>query len=162
MAMNFTALEIVEIAEQLERNGAKFYRLAAEKAKDESAKKLFSELAEMEDGHEQIFVDMKKSIQDETEDATVFDPDDEIVSYLSAIAKSVGWEGKLAPKIELTGSEGPQEVLKSAIEAEKAAINYYVGLKVLVASKAGKNSVDEIIKEEMSHVVALQEQLEDL
>ncbi len=162
MTVNFTAFEIFEIAEQIERNGAKFYRLAAEKAKDKSMSQFFSQLAEMEDNHETIFVDMRKSLQDESVDTRVFDPNNEMVYYLKAIAKSAGWEGKSAPRIELTGSEEPQQILKTAIDAEKASIDYYLGLKEFVASQTGKKKVDEIIKEEMSHVVILQKQLEQL
>jgi rubrerythrin len=162
MTVNFTAFEIFEIAEQIERNGAKFYRLAAEKAKDKSTRQFFSQLAKMEDNHETIFVDMRKSLQDENVDTRVFDPNNEMVYYLKAIAKSAGWEGKSMPHAEFSGHETPKQILKTAIEAEKSSINYYLGLKELVASQSGKKKVDEIIKEEMSHIVVLQKQLEQL
>ncbi|OHB56593.1 MAG: hypothetical protein A2173_01915 [Planctomycetes bacterium RBG_13_44_8b] len=162
MTVNFTAFEIFEIAEQIEQNGAKFYRLAAEKAKDKSARQFFLQLADMEAGHETVFADMKKSLQDEDEQADVFDPNNETVYYLKAIARSAGWEGKSMPHDEFSGSETPKQIIKTAIEAEKASINYYLGLRELVASQAGKKKVDGIIKEEMSHVVALQKQLEQL
>jgi rubrerythrin len=162
MTVNFTAFEIFEIAEQIERNGAKFYRLAAKKAKDRSMNQFFLHLAEMEDNHEIIFGDMRKSLQDESADTRVFDPNNEMIYYLKAIAKSAGWEGKSAPRIELTGSEEPEQIIKAAIDAEKSSINYYLGLKEFVASQSGKKKVDEIIKEEMNHVVILQKHLEQL
>jgi rubrerythrin len=162
MAVSFTAFEIFEIAEQLERNGAKFYRDAAAAAKDKSMQRFFLQLAGVEDNHEKVFAEMRKSLQDETDDTKVFDPNNEMVYYLKMMAKSAGWEGKAAPQAEFTGHETPAEILKRAVEAEKSSINYYLGLKEFVPSPAGKKKVDEIIKEEMSHAVTLQRHLEQL
>jgi rubrerythrin len=162
MTVNFTAFEIFEIAEQVERNGAKFYRDAATAAKDKSMQRFFLQLAEMEDNHERIFVDLRKSLENESDDTKVFDPNNEMIYYLKAIAKSASWEGKAAPRIEFTGSETPVQIIKTAIEAEKASINYYLGLKEFVSSQNGKKKVDGIIKEEMGHVVTLQKHLEQL
>jgi rubrerythrin len=162
MTVNFTAFEIFEIAEQIERNGAKFYRGAATISADKSMQQFFTRLAEMEDKHEKIFADMRNSLQDETDDTKVFDPNNEMVYYLKAIAKSAGWEGKAASRVEFTGSETPIQIIKTAIQAEKASIDYYLGLKEFVSSQTGKNKVDGIIKEEMGHVVTLQKNLEQL
>ena len=162
MAVNFTALEILEIAEQIEQNGAKFYRDAAVVAGNRSIRQFFLTLAGMEDKHKKIFADMAKNIQDAAGEAKVFDPDNETVYYLKAIAKSAGWEGKASLYAEFAGSETLEQILKRAIEAEKASINYYVGLKDFVASQEDKNKVNAIIKEEMGHVVTLQKHLEEL
>ncbi len=162
MTVNLTALEIFEIARQIERNGAKFYRDAATVCVDKAMKQFFLQLAEMEDEHEKIFDEMRENLKDEGRDVRVFDPNNEIVYYLKAIAKSAGWEGQSSPHTEFAGYEEPVKVIKRAIEAEKASIDYYLGLKEFVSSPAGRNKVDEIIKEEMGHVVSLQKQLEQL
>jgi rubrerythrin len=144
MTVNFAAFEIFEIAEQIERNGAKFYRDAAIAVKDKSMQRFFLQLAEMEDNHEIIFADMRKSLENESDDTKVFDPNNEMIYYLKAMAKSAGWEGKAAPRVEFT------------------SIDYYLGLKECVTSQAGKKKVDAIIKEEMSHVIILHKHLEQL
>ncbi|MGB8227393.1 MAG: ferritin family protein [Sedimentisphaerales bacterium] len=162
MTVNFTAFEIFEIAEQIERNAAKFYRGAATITADKSMQRFFTQLAEMEDNHEKIFADMRNSLQDETDDTKVFDPNNEMVYYLKAMAKSAGWEGKAAPQVEFSGFETPGQIIKTAIQAEKASIDYYLGLKEFVSSPDGRKKVDEIIKEEMGHVVTLQKNLEQL
>ncbi|MCX5632790.1 MAG: ferritin family protein [Phycisphaerae bacterium] len=162
MTVNFTAFEIFEIAEQIERNGAKFYRDAATISADKSIQRFFLQLAAMEDNHEKIFAQMRQNLQDETDDTKVFDPNNEMVYYLKAMAKSAGWEGKAASRVEFTGSETPVQIIKTAIQAEKASIDYYLGLKEFVSSQTGKNKVDGIIKEEMGHVVTLQKHLEQL
>lgn len=161
MSVSFTALEVFEIAEQIEQNGAKFYCQAAEATKDKSMSRFFGQLAEMEKNHEKIFAEMKKIIKDGAEDVTVFDPDNEIAYYLKAIAVSAGWEGKAMPRLFFSGKETPVQILKSAIEAEKASIDYYLGLKELVSQK-DEGKIESIIREEMSHVVRLQRQLEQI
>jgi len=52
--------------------------------------------------------------------------------------------------------------LKMAIGVERDSIAFYVGLKEAVSRKAGKDKVDDIIKEEMGHIVTLNEKLQDL
>jgi len=157
MTASFTIVEIFEIAEQIEHNGAKFYRLAAEKTKDKSARKFFLQFAEMEDGHEKTFADMRKNLQ--TDDVNVFDPDNEVIYYLHIMAENAGWEGKAAPKVEFSGNETSAQVIKIALAAERASIDYYIGIRELVQSQTGKSKIDEIIREEMGHVVTLQKQL---
>ena len=50
MSVYFSADEIFEMAEQIERNGVIFYRAAAEKTGDSVNKKLLDGLAAMEAG----------------------------------------------------------------------------------------------------------------
>jgi len=161
MSVNFTALEIFEIAEQIEKNGGKFYRQAAEVTNDKSMSSFFCQLAEMENNHEKIFAEMKEKIKNGAEDAVVFDPNDEIAYYLKAIGASAGWEGKAQPRLVFSGKETPAQILKAAIAAERASIDYYLGLKEMVPH-ADRTKIDAIIKEEMGHVVTLQKHLEQI
>ena len=86
MSYPFSADEIFEVAEQLERNGAKFYRDAAAKVSDASAKDMLKELAAMEDDHLKIFQDMRKELGPKMKASTVFDPDGESAAYLRSLA----------------------------------------------------------------------------
>ena len=52
-----------------------------------------------------------------------------------------------------------KEILKSAIEAEKDAIVFYLGMRDAVPDQLGKDKMDAIIKEEMGHVRLLSKQL---
>ena len=62
MGIDFNADEVFEIAEQIERNGVKFYRSAAEKIQDADKKKLLTDLAEMEVEHEQTFKALRSEL----------------------------------------------------------------------------------------------------
>ena len=71
----------------------------------------------------------------------------------------IGFDLKKDPSEQLRGKETVEDILKMAIEAEKNSIVFYLGLKDFVPSKAGKDKVEEIIKEEMSHIAVLNRKL---
>jgi rubrerythrin len=71
-ALQFNADEIFIMAEQIERNGALFYRAAAKN--NSSANDLLLSLAEMEDEHLVIFQQMHKAFSVSNADGGAFDP----------------------------------------------------------------------------------------
>lgn len=153
MIYDFTADDIFEMAEQMERNGASFYRNAAGSVGEASAKEMLLDLAAMEDAHEKTFAQMRKSLKHSEKEKTVFDPSGESVLYLRALADTRVFFEK---EIDVTSLK---EILKSAIEAEKDAIVFYLGMKDSVPEGRGKARMDHIIKEEMGHVRLLSKQL---
>ncbi|MBW1726720.1 MAG: ferritin family protein [Deltaproteobacteria bacterium] len=156
MVYDFTANDVFEMAEQLERNGAKFYRTAAENVSDPKSKKLLIELAEMEDEHEKTFASLRADLTEGEKTTTVFDPEDESVLYLRALADTRVFFKK---KIDISSMK---EILKVAIVAEKDSIVFYLGLKDFVPDRLGKNRLDKIIKEEMGHIRILSKELVSL
>ncbi|MFH1615179.1 MAG: ferritin family protein [Planctomycetota bacterium] len=162
MSIQFSAGEVFEMAEQIERNGVKFYKSAAKNARNEGVKNLLIEMSETEASHEQTFIEMRKELTAEEEAKTVFDPDNEIVYYLQAISDSHGWEGMAAPEMELTGHESIDEILNCAIKAERGSIEFYLGMEESVSARHGKEKIRAVIREEMSHVAMLQKKLNEL
>jgi len=162
MSITFNADEVFEMAEQIERNGAKFYREAATKTSDRPAKDLFLRLAGMEDGHLRTFEQMRKTLRQPEKEPTTFDPEGEAAFYLEAMADERGFEGKKAPTVKLTGQESTQELFDIAIGAEKNSILYYVGLKGLVPEGAGRDKIEVIIREEARHLAELRRQWDAL
>jgi len=162
MSITFNADEIFEMAEQIERNGAKFYREAAGNASDAEVKKMLLDLAAMEDGHEKVFAQMREELSAAEKESNVFDPDDQVAQYLKTMADFHGTEGKAGPTEKLTGQESMAEILKIALQAEKNSIAFYVGIKNAVPSKAGKDKVQAIIIEEMLHVSTIGGKLQTL
>jgi rubrerythrin len=162
MGMVFNADEILEIAEQIERNGAKFYRKAAEGTGDDKAKKLMLDLAAMEEVHEQIFAAMRTDLSGAMSEETAFDPQGEAALYLQAFADGKVFDPKADPSEKLTGSESPREVITTAIGLEKDSIVFYLGIQDMVPEKLGKGKIDDIIKEERSHVTILAKTLSGL
>lgn len=157
--VTFNADEIFEMAEQIERSAAKFYREGAAKAPDRQTKDMFLRLAAMEDGHLHTFHEMRQLLSDQEKGGTTFDPEGEASLYLQAMADERGYEGKKSRMESLTGKESPRELIEIAIEAEKNSILYYVGLKNFVSDRAGRDRVEAIIREEVSHAAELRRYL---
>ena len=160
MIIPFNADEVFEMAEQIERNGGKFYRAAAEKFP--AVRDILLTLAAMEDKHEKTFADMRAELSGTELQEQVFDPDEQAQMYLRAMADGHVFDTKTDPAEKLADKDTPEEVLRMAIGAERDSIAFYVGLKDAVSNRAGKDKVDDIIKEEMSHIVILTEKLQDL
>jgi len=160
MAMPFNADEVFEMAEQIERNGGKFYRAAAEKFPTVS--EMLLGLAAMEDQHLKTFANMRAELSGTEVEEPVFDPDGQAQMYLRVMADGHVFDIKADPVEQLAARNTPEDVLKMAIGVERDSIAFYVGLKEAVSRRAGKDKVENIIKEEMGHIVTLNEKLQDL
>ncbi len=162
MPTTFNANEIFEMAEEMERNGAKFYRKAAENASDDQTKQMLLDMADMEDGHLKTFEEMRGQLSGQEKGWTIFDPDNQSALYLQAMADARGYEGKITPTKELTGNEATKEILEIALNSEKESVVFYFGLKGLVPIRAGRDKVEAIIIEELSHITTLLNKLKSL
>ncbi len=160
MGMPFSADEVFEMAEQIERNGAKFYRAAAKKFPQVS--ELFLDLAVMEDKHEKTFAAMRAELSGTEAEPIVFDPNSEAQMYLKVMADDHIFDPKADLLEQLAGKDTPEAVLKMAIGAERDSVAFYVGLKEAVSRRAGKEKVEDIIKEEIGHIAVLKQKLDAL
>ena len=159
MGISFNADEIFEMAGQIERNGAKFYRLAAEQTENQNARKLLLNLAVMEDEHEKTFAEIRSEIISGPVLETAYDPDDLQALYLQAFADGRVFDTKKAPSEILGKGKTLEEILHIAISLEKDSIVFYLSFKDMVPEKSGKEKIDIIINEEKQHIVGLSNQL---
>lgn len=162
MSIPFNADEIFEIAEQIERNGARFYRRAAEGPGSSRVRKKLLDLAAREDEHGKVLAAMRAGLSPREKKPTVSDPWGEALLYLKGIADGNVFDLKADPAAGLTGNESAQEVLKTAIGHEKDSIVFYVGMKVVVPERLGRDKIEAIIQEEMGHMSALSSELASL
>lgn len=153
----FNADEILEIACQIERNGARFYRRAAELIKHEESRKLLLGLAAMEDEHEATFSSMREGWAKLAE--TVGPPDGEAASYLRALASGKVFPVDADPAARLKPGVTMEQVLRTAIALERDSIVYYTGVREWVPKELGRERVDVIIREEVRHVGILGDKL---
>ena len=153
MSYDFNADEIFEMAEQIEKNGVKFYTESAEKITDPASKKLLLDLAAMEVEHEKVFASMRAQLTEKEKSATIFDPEGEAALYLRALADVRVFFEK---KIDTTSMK---EIIKAGIAAEKDSIVFYLGMKEAVPEGLGQKRIDAIIKEEMKHIRLLSKEL---
>ena len=162
MGITFNADEIFEMAEEIERVGAKYYREAAEKTSDKETGQMLLDMAAMEDGHLKTFQEMRKELSGREKEPTAFDPDNQAAMYLQTMADARAMEGRISPTQKLTGSETIKEILDIGVNSEKDSVVFYLNLKELVPPKAGRDKVEEIIIEELAHITTLLIKLKSL
>ena len=161
MSIIFNAEEIFDLAIQIERNGDAFYKKASENTGNSQLKETLTELAKMEIDHENTFQELKKKLCKSDKEQTVFDPYDELQSYLKAFADGHVFDLK-DPSQSLSGNESGIDILKKAIGLEKDSIVLYIGMKELVPKDLGRDMIDKIIGEEMGHIQLLSTQLRSI
>jgi len=158
----FNADEVLQMAEQIERNGAKFYRQAAEQVSEPDARKLLLDLAAWEDGHIKVFADMRKNLLSKETEPQFFDPNNEAVLYLKAMADGHVFGVRTDVSQLLTGDETLGQIIQTALGFERDSIAFYLGMRDLVTEELGKGKVDNVIEEEKRHVVMLSKVLGEL
>lgn len=158
MKLYFNADEVFEMSEEIERQGAAFYKKASGIFADPDTKKMLEILSNMEIAHEKLFKKMRSEILSDAFKG--YDPDEMATAYIRAFT-----EGKVFSKTSnmsaLVSNESTlSEIFKMAIEAEKNSILFYLGIKNAIPETMAKDAIDNIIREEMKHIVILSEKLD--
>jgi rubrerythrin len=144
----FSVREVIEQAIQTEKTGNEFYAAMAKKFHENNElKKLFETLAAQEIKHEQVFIALKNKIKDEAPEGW-----DEVALYLKAIVDSEFFLGKDKSLSAVRNVNSSAEAIKFALGFERETLLYYYGLRDMIQEK---KVVDDIIKEEKSHIVWL-------
>jgi rubrerythrin len=140
--------EVVEQAVRTERLGYEFYTKTAKKFEnDNSLNTLFKTLAQKELQHEEIFLKLKDRVDDEDVENW-----EEVSNYFRAVVESEFFLGKNKSLPSLDHITSVLEAVKFAIGFERETILYFCGLREAVKDSA---IVEEIIKEEKSHIMWL-------
>ena len=158
MTVTFNAFEVFKIAEQIERNGTDFYIRAAELFDDPNTRDLFLRLAEWEREHERTFAQMKQQLSEQNRQASTSEADD-LLPDPRVMAGLAVFGMRSDPAEELHGRQEKTDIIRRAVEKEKDSIVFYHGLKEFVPARADKDKIDDIIKEEMKHIVILDQSL---
>jgi rubrerythrin len=158
MDVTFNASEIFEIAEQIERNGTRFYHKAAELFDEHQIRNMFLELVNWETKHQEVFRDMRKQLSHKSRELPTVGSEAGLFTP-KAMAGLAVFGIKPDPSEELTGKESIVDVLKKAIIKEKDSIVYYTGLKEFIPTRADRDKIDDIIKEELRHIRILSQSL---
>ncbi len=163
MSLDFNADEIFEIACQIERNGAAFYREMSDTISYAPVQKMLLDFAGMEEAHEKMFMAMRTDLKGAEKCSTVFDPKGETALYLRAMADihvfDTEAEEDFLLQDVLSDEAKIRKILRAAINREWGSIAFYLGMKDMVPEKRGKGKIDNIIKEEMKHVRLLTKSL---
>ena len=155
MSLQFNAESIFEIGVQIEKNGQQFYLEAAEKASDDAVKSLFTELADWEKNHIALFEQLKAELPATMREDTLFDPENELYTYLEAAANThVFVESTDISKL-VAQCNTAIEAFDLALAFEKDSVVYYTTMKKMVADHLGQGKIDKLIDEELKHIAIL-------
>ncbi len=160
METKFNVFEILEIAEQIEHKGAKFYLKAAALFPDADLRDLLYRLATWKAKHEKLWARMRKRFSEKTGEFGTFDPDDYVLSNPQVMSGLAGYDTKLGEVDRLTGKENRRQILKIAIRRANEVIIFYGGLKDFARDPASKGTIDRIISEENRQIRLLTEELQ--
>jgi rubrerythrin len=103
-----------------------------------------------------MFKSMRAELSQDEKVVTTFDPDGDAERYLRALADTrIFYEKDIS-------TDSLENIFKSALTAEKDSIVFYFGMKDVVPAHLGKDKLDGIIKEEMSHIRIISDKLLEL
>jgi rubrerythrin len=162
METKFNVFEILQIAEKIDHNGAKFYLKSAELFDDPELKNIYYILANWRARHEKILAQRRKRFAEKTGEFGTYDPDNYVLSNPNVMAGLTVFSHKPDSSRSFTGAENKEQIIKDAIRRANEAIFFYEGLKDFARDPASKNIIDKIIKEENRHIRLLNEQLTQL
>ncbi len=160
MDITLGAFEILTMAEQIERDSVDFYRRAASRVANDELRSLFSQLADWERKHEEIFGVMKRDVTEKSDNSMIFDEASYVTSNpqrLHSLAKSAV---KNSPEQELSQVRNKLEVLDLALKREADAIRFFRALHKYALDAATKAKIKAIIEEEKKHVSILTQALQ--
>ena len=157
MGNQFNAEEVLQMAEQIERNGQEFYRNASTAVDDFEVSRLLADLAVWEEGHEALFASMRKELSEEEKSQTAIDPYCESAMYLKAMADNHVFNKNVFESLS-EGARNPKKVIDLAIQFEKVSLLFFLGLERLVSKRLGKERIYKIIDEEIGHISYLEKQ----
>jgi len=158
----YNANDVLEIAKRIERNGAAFYRAAAEVMADAQSRDLMNRLAEMEVEHEAVFASMQQGLSGAETEQPLYDPHDEAYAFLKGMADKYVFNPNEARDRVVKPGAGPFDILNEALVRESDSVVFYEAIKIMVPEKYGSARVDEIIQQEMGHIMLLNKEIERL
>lgn len=144
----FRASELIDMAVEIEHEGADFYETCARNSSEESVRKVFNSLVGQEHEHARVFESMKEGLEDYTLPESY---PGENRSYLRGFVqdKVFSSAGEATEKAEKT--EDPLQAVDMALGFEKSSILFYSGMKQLVRASE-HDAIDRIINEEHNHI----------
>lgn len=159
--MIFNAVEVFEIAEQIERNGQTFYRKAIELVSDPEVGRFLKSLAEMEDKHEELFNKLEQEVAAVAE-SEFPDAEDQLIQYLHSFADKQVFDTANTPAQKISENTTVEDIFDIAIEFERSSVIFFTIIKDMVPARLGKEKIEILIQEEIDHVVMLCNQLNTL
>ena len=157
MAIFFNAKEVADIGKQIEVNGEKFYRRAAELASNSDLVCLFEYLAAEEKVHQQIFEELGSRLPGQSGAPMTAEPGEEEL-YMKDLADhhvfNTGFDD-----IETMIQEHAEgtEVVDLALKFEVDSVKFFQQLQKVTPPEWGSADIEKLVDEEKKHIERLEE-----
>jgi rubrerythrin len=149
----FSLKDIIGIAVQIEQNGERVYRSAAEKIEDPSLRSLLQWLANEEVKHVEWFAALKDKIADTGEH-----PEQEKFGR-ALLQDAVGTHSLALEDADFSAMEQVQDLINLVMEFENDTVLFYKMLQPLIEDQETLDQLHAIIKEEEDHAECLKQVL---
>ncbi|MFW6066374.1 MAG: ferritin family protein [Planctomycetota bacterium] len=153
MPEQFEVAELVKIGVEDERSGVAFYSRLADNVEDSGLRKTFADLAEQEKFHQKRFQDMLDRL------GGVKTPEEypgQYMAYLSALTSGRAFPDPSAAERAAEKCESDAKAVELASRYERDTLMLMNEIRPLVPEK-DRATVDELIREEQTHLVTLSE-----
>jgi len=150
MSKSFDIKALVKVAVLDERSGKELYRKMSGKARDGSVQDTFSSLVEQEKRHEKRFHQMLDDLESSSEKTSGQYPD-EYVDYLELL---ISEGGSSAAHRNLSENPTDLSMIELAMSFERDQLSLQRDMGTVLGEKH-RDLIDEIIEEEMGHLVTL-------
>jgi rubrerythrin len=151
----FSLKDIIDIAVQVEQNGERVYRSAAEKIENPSLRSLLRWLADEEVKHKEWFAALKDKIADTGEH-----PEQEKFGR-ALLQNAVGTHSLALEDADFSAIEQVQDLINLVMEFENDTVLFYKMLQPLIDDQESLDQLHAIIKEEEDHALRLKEVLSE-
>ena len=149
----FSLKDIIDIAVQIEQNGERVYRHAAEKIEDPSLRSLLQRLADDETQHAKWF----EALTDKVSGTGEFPEQEKMGRAL--LQNAIGAQSFTLEDADFSSMKKIEDLLKLAIEFEKDTALFYGMLQPLVEDQKTLEQLQAIIREEETHAKRLEKVL---
>lgn len=149
----FSLKDIIDIAVQIERNGERVYRNAAEKIENPSLRSLLLSLADDETQHAKWFEELIDKVP-----GTGEFPEQEKIGR-ALLQDAVGAQSFTLEDADFSSMKKIEDLLSLAIEFEKDTALFYGMLQPLIEDQKTLEQLHAIIQEEEAHARRLKEMM---
>jgi rubrerythrin len=149
----FTAVQALEMALDIEKNGETFYNEVAAKSADPEVKALFEDLAVQERGHYRVFEKMLGGTDPEVAPATAYPAAyyDEYQAYVHVAMENALFAGPDKALALAAKAEDRETAIRAAMGFEKDTLLFFYDLRDMV-SEADQETISGVIREEQKHL----------
>jgi rubrerythrin len=161
---NFSMLEAVEVAINMEEEGIRFYTLAEERVADPEMKRLFALLRDKEHQHVAYFRGVYHGLaaKEGGADAELWLLDPGVAAYFRAAVESAVFPVKGAAERVIAGLHDVRDILRLALRAEKDSIHFYRDLLDHAPWPDARELLGKVIDEERRHFCIIHDRLRTL